>query len=202
MKYRDNLPQLDGELFLTDGGLETELVFHDGIELPAFAAFDLLKDDQGTARLAPVLRALRGARARARAGSRAREPDVASQPPLGGRDRLLPSGARPDQSQGDRVAGADPRELRGRRADGHQRLRGSAGRRLPPEHDLVRGRRAGLSLDDEATALDEGDPFDLGARYAALATALPALNVLGGCCRTDHRHVQEIRDAWLEGSIG
>ncbi|HYP47800.1 MAG TPA: homocysteine S-methyltransferase family protein [Thermoleophilaceae bacterium] len=47
-KYRDHLPQLDGGVFLTDGGLETTLVFHDGIELPEFAAFDLLKDEEGT----------------------------------------------------------------------------------------------------------------------------------------------------------
>jgi S-methylmethionine-dependent homocysteine/selenocysteine methylase len=38
-------------LFLTDGGLETTLVFHDGMELPYFAAFDLLKDETGTTRL-------------------------------------------------------------------------------------------------------------------------------------------------------
>jgi S-methylmethionine-dependent homocysteine/selenocysteine methylase len=49
--YRQHLPQLDGGVFLTDAGLETELIFHDGIDLPAFAAFDLLKDDAGTARL-------------------------------------------------------------------------------------------------------------------------------------------------------
>jgi len=30
MKYRTHLPQLDGGLFLTDGGLETTLVFHEG----------------------------------------------------------------------------------------------------------------------------------------------------------------------------
>ena len=48
MKHRDHLPQLDGGLFLTDGGLETVLIFHQGIDLPAFAAFDLLKDDEGT----------------------------------------------------------------------------------------------------------------------------------------------------------
>ena len=45
---RQPLPQLDGGLFLTDGGLETTLIFHGGIDLPAFAAFDLLKDDDGT----------------------------------------------------------------------------------------------------------------------------------------------------------
>ena len=41
MKYRHHLPQLEGELFLTDGGIETTLIFHEGLELPAFAAFDL-----------------------------------------------------------------------------------------------------------------------------------------------------------------
>jgi S-methylmethionine-dependent homocysteine/selenocysteine methylase len=67
----------------------------------------------------------------------------------------------------------------------------------------IRGLRANASMKshaelDEATVLDEGDPVDLGARYAGLTTALPGLNVLGGCCGTDHRHVREIRDAWLE----
>ena len=50
-KYRHRLPQLGDRLFMTDGGLETTLIFHDGIELPLFAAFDLLKDDAGTDRL-------------------------------------------------------------------------------------------------------------------------------------------------------
>jgi len=50
-KYRKILPQMSGKLFATDGGLETTLIFHDGIDLPAFAAFDLLKDAEGTARL-------------------------------------------------------------------------------------------------------------------------------------------------------
>jgi S-methylmethionine-dependent homocysteine/selenocysteine methylase len=48
-KYRHRLPQLSGGLFLTDGGLETTLIFHDGIELPYFASFDLLKSADGTA---------------------------------------------------------------------------------------------------------------------------------------------------------
>ena len=39
-------------LFVTDGGLETELVFHDGIDLPCFAAFPLLADPNTRARLA------------------------------------------------------------------------------------------------------------------------------------------------------
>lgn len=50
-RYRTALPQLDGGLFLTDGGLETTLIFHDGWELPDFAAFLLLKDAAGVAAL-------------------------------------------------------------------------------------------------------------------------------------------------------
>ena len=46
-KYRDNLPQLNGREYITDGGLETTLIFHEGLELPEFAAFDLLKNDSG-----------------------------------------------------------------------------------------------------------------------------------------------------------
>jgi len=37
-KYRQRLPQLDGELFLTDGGIETTLIFHDELDLPTGAA--------------------------------------------------------------------------------------------------------------------------------------------------------------------
>jgi homocysteine S-methyltransferase len=46
-KYRTRLPQLEHSLFLTDGGLETTLVFHQGIDLPCFAAFALLKSAHG-----------------------------------------------------------------------------------------------------------------------------------------------------------
>jgi S-methylmethionine-dependent homocysteine/selenocysteine methylase len=46
-KYRTKLPQLAGSIFLTDGGIETSLIFLDGIELPYFAAFDLLKSQKG-----------------------------------------------------------------------------------------------------------------------------------------------------------
>lgn len=42
-----SLPQLDAPLTLTDGGLETTLIFHDGVDLPYFAAFPLLDSDEG-----------------------------------------------------------------------------------------------------------------------------------------------------------
>lgn len=51
-KYRHALPQMGGDIFLTDGGLETTLIFHQGHELPHFAAFDLLRTDAGRAELA------------------------------------------------------------------------------------------------------------------------------------------------------
>jgi S-methylmethionine-dependent homocysteine/selenocysteine methylase len=49
--YRSELPQLSGDLFLTDGGIETTLIFHEGIDLPAFAAFVLLENEDGCERL-------------------------------------------------------------------------------------------------------------------------------------------------------
>jgi homocysteine S-methyltransferase len=50
---------------------------------------------------------------------------------------------------------------------------------------------------DGAEELDSGDPHDLAERYVALRGALPDLEVLGGCCGTDIRHVTAICDAWL-----
>lgn len=44
---KKTLPNETDELFLTDGGLETTLVFLEGFDLPYFAAFDLLKNQEG-----------------------------------------------------------------------------------------------------------------------------------------------------------
>jgi S-methylmethionine-dependent homocysteine/selenocysteine methylase len=70
-----------------------------------------------------------------------------------------------------------------------------------PWRERIRGVRANASRMshaelDEATELDDGDPGDLGVRYAAVATKLPKLNVIGGCCGTDLRHVREACEAW------
>ncbi len=45
---------------------------------------------------------------------------------------------------------------------------------------------------DEATELDDGDPEALGEEYLALHHLLPRMNVVGGCCGTDQRHVESI----------
>jgi S-methylmethionine-dependent homocysteine/selenocysteine methylase len=50
--FRNRLPQHDGELFLTDAGLETDLIFNQGIEIREFAAHTLLADPLGRAALA------------------------------------------------------------------------------------------------------------------------------------------------------
>ena len=50
MKTTSQKPSLPHESpipFITDGGLETTLLFHEKIELPCFAAFILLKDADG-----------------------------------------------------------------------------------------------------------------------------------------------------------
>ncbi len=44
---RHQLPQLADQVFLADGGIETTLIYHQGIDLPEFAAFVLLEDERG-----------------------------------------------------------------------------------------------------------------------------------------------------------
>jgi S-methylmethionine-dependent homocysteine/selenocysteine methylase len=311
MKYRDQLPQLGGDLFLTDGGIETVLIFHEGLDLPAFAAFDPLKDDEGTERLrsyyAPYVALARergvgfvlesptwraSPRWAAELGydpeqldrlnrkaiallEELRDEHEAGGPPivisgcLGPHDdgynpsELLPAEAARDYHSTQIGTFADTAAdmvmaitmTYAEEAIGIARAAAEAGLpaaisftvetdgRLPsgqalgeaieqvdretggspsyymincahPTHfesvlqqgdgwrERIGGLRANASTRshaelDEAEELDEGDPADLGARYAELRERLPRLNVLGGCCGTDHRHVAEIRDAWL-----
>jgi S-methylmethionine-dependent homocysteine/selenocysteine methylase len=50
-KYRNALPQLSGDRFLSDAGVETDLIFNHGIEIREFAAFTLLTTPSGRAAL-------------------------------------------------------------------------------------------------------------------------------------------------------
>jgi S-methylmethionine-dependent homocysteine/selenocysteine methylase len=64
----------------------------------------------------------------------------------------------------------------------------------------LRGIRANSSCKshaelDNSPELDTGDPRDLGAQYVELRRRFPHINVLGGCCGTDHRHIACIGDA-------
>jgi S-methylmethionine-dependent homocysteine/selenocysteine methylase len=68
----------------------------------------------------------------------------------------------------------------------------------------IRGLRANASTLshaelDEATELDEGDPEKLADHYRRLRSVLKELNVMGGCCGTDHRHIAAIVRACLKG---
>lgn len=68
----------------------------------------------------------------------------------------------------------------------------------------IRGIRANASRRshaelDAAPELDAGNPHELGQQYRALADRMPWLNVFGGCCGSDLRHVTEIARA-IRGS--
>jgi S-methylmethionine-dependent homocysteine/selenocysteine methylase len=310
MRHRDRLPQLEDRPFLTDGGIETVLIFHEGLDLPSFAAFDLLKDDAGTAALrryyepyaalardrgvgfvleSPTWRA--SPRWAAELGYSEAELDRVNRKAIALMEDLreeyeadapvVISGCIGPQDDGynpGEILSADAaheyhrtqiRTFADTAADmvtaitmtyvdeaiGVSRAAAEAGvpaaisftletdGRLPsgqalgeaieqvdadtppayvmincahPTHfehvlgdggewvERIRGLRANASTMshaelDEAEELDEGDPADLGARYAALREGLPRLNILGGCCGTDHRHITAICGAWLEG---
>jgi S-methylmethionine-dependent homocysteine/selenocysteine methylase len=308
--YRDRLPQLDGGLYLTDGGLETTLIFHQGLDLPEFAAFDLLKDDAGTEQLrryyepyallarerglglvleSPTWRANPGWAAKL--GYSEEELDALNRKAIAlmeelraeyaGSAPVVISGCIGPEGDGyapDTMLTVDEAEryhsaqigtfsdtaadlvtaitmTYAEEATGVARAAAKVGLpsvisftvetdgRLPsgqalagaiqqvddetggapayymincahPTHfaDAVTGGEAwvqrigGLRTNasakshaelDEAEELDEGDPTDLAERHAALKASLPAVNVLGGCCGTDHRHVGAICGAWL-----
>jgi S-methylmethionine-dependent homocysteine/selenocysteine methylase len=309
---RGALPQLGGELFLTDGGIETSLIFHRGIDLPEFAAFDLLKDEEGTDELrryylpylelakengagfvleSPTWRAsprwaaeigyspedLHGVNRKAialMAELRDQYKDAVSPIVISGcvgpqddgydtKQRLTPDQAADYHStqigtfadtNADMVAAMTLTYVD--EAIGISRAAQAAGipatisftletdGRLPSGQDLseaieetdaatggapayymincaypthfesvlggswttrIRGLRANASRKshaelDQATELDEGDPEDLAVRYAQLREHLPELNLLGGCCGTDDRHVARICETWV-GSV-
>jgi S-methylmethionine-dependent homocysteine/selenocysteine methylase len=63
--------------------------------------------------------------------------------------------------------------------------------------DRIRGLRANASRQshaelDESTELDAGNPEELGREYSEIRRTLRRLSVVGGCCGTDHRHVDAI----------
>jgi homocysteine S-methyltransferase len=73
--------------------------------------------------------------------------------------------------------------------------------------DRIAGIRANASAMshaelDAAEELDAGDPLALGGDYVALRPHLPRVNVLGGCCGTDARHVAAVGAAWSAQAVG
>ena len=273
-RYRNALLQLGGGLFLTDGGIETTLIFQEGLELPDFAAFHLLKDSKGEAALGKYFRTyaeiakrfgtglvLESATWRASAdwGTRLGYTPEALAQANRKAIRLLEEirselanekievvisgclgprgdGYSPAQTMSVREAEAYHREQVETFADtaadmvtaitmnyveeaiGIARAAGSAGMpvvisftvetdgRLPTgqtlraaieQVDAANASRKSHAELNESPELDVGDPVELGMQHAGLKQRLPQLNVLGGCCGTDHRHVEQIASACL-----
>ena len=104
-KYRHDLPQRHGGIFLTDGGMETTLIFHEGIELPHFAAFVLLDSAEGRQQLKQYYASLPVGRARPWHRLCARQSDMARQSGLGREARLRCGRAQGDQCPFDCIPG-------------------------------------------------------------------------------------------------
>ncbi|MDF3031550.1 MAG: homocysteine methyltransferase [Moraxellaceae bacterium] len=305
-RYRHALPQLGPEPFLTDGGLETTLIYRDGLALPDFAAFLLLASDDGRAALRRYFRSYAELAQRHHCGLVLESPTWRASPDWAARQQYSPEAL----AAANRAAIELLAEVRnafdsaatpvvvsgclGPRGDGYQPGRMMDGEtaadyhapqlqvfadseadmasaitmnyaeeaigiaraaqefglpvaisftvetdgRLPTGQELpaaiaavdaatgtypayymincahpshfeqvlagdapwtqrLRGLRANASRKshaelDAATALDSGDPAELARDYLALVQRLPHLNVLGGCCGTDTRHIDAI----------
>ena len=64
-----------------------------------------------------------------------------------------------------------------------------------PWMQRLRGLRANSSCRshaelDNSPELDTGNPTELGAQYSELLKRHPHITVIGGCCGTDHRHIE------------
>ena len=66
--FRTCLPQLDGGLYLTDAGIETDLIFNKGIEIREFATHTLLPNEHGRQAIADYFRGFLGLAAEVGAG--------------------------------------------------------------------------------------------------------------------------------------
>ena len=54
---------------------------------------------------------------------------------------------------------------------------------------------------DEAEKLDDGDPIELGNQLSQIRRRFPHIRVLGGCCGTDMRHMEQIAKASTAPSV-
>jgi S-methylmethionine-dependent homocysteine/selenocysteine methylase len=311
--YRHHLPQLDDAVFLTDGGIETTLMYDDGFDLPDFAAFPLLDDAAGHAALQRYFDVHLDIAARHRVGIVLETPTWRASPDWAVRqgyteqrltevnraavDILVAARHRWERPEtpvvisgciGPRGDGYHPEELMtAQEARAYHALQAQAfadseadlitaitmthpaeaigvalaardvgmpvvisftvetdgtvpsGDRLGetvtavdeatggypayymincahPTHFAatldpdaawtarIGGIRANASTMshaelDAATELDRGDPVDLAERYRRLRHSHPHLRVLGGCCGTDHHHIDAIASACLTG---
>ena len=71
----------------------------------------------------------------------------------------------------------------------------------------IKGIRANASCKsheelDACDSLDSGNKFELAEDYNYLRSLLPNLKIIGGCCGTDHTHLEQICDLWFEEVAG
>ena len=307
-RFRENLPQLNGDLFLTDSGLETDLAFNKGFELPYFSTLPLLKNDAARQAIVQYFKAHIDIARRHNRGLILETPTWRASPdwgkPLGYSLEELADANRAAVDLMSEIAAAAsltrPLVLSGNigpRGDGYDPgavmtadeaetyhawqigvfadtavdlvtamtmtnaaeaigFANAAARknlpavvsftvetdgRLPTGQSLgeaimetdfearkapayymincahpmhfedalkeggpwlsrLRGIRANASKCshaelDEAETLDDGNPAELGEENAALRRLLPSLNIFGGCCGTDARHIEKIAAA-------
>ncbi len=309
-KYRSNLPQLTGDIFLLDGGIETTMVFHEGLDLPYFAAFHLLDNPEGEAALQTyfhnycklaqihnvgfILEAVTWRASSDWAVKLGYSKEALAEKIQKSVEMFEPFRNQYESNEtklvisgciGPRGDGYVPGEMMSvseaedyhseqietfsntdadmvtaltlnyvEEAIGITRAAKNAGMpvvisftvetngKLPTEQSIkdaieqveddtsqapvyymincahpthfehtlndepwlqrIRGLRANASMRshaelDEAEELDEGNPVELGLQYRELMKKLPNLSVLGGCCGTDHRHIEAICKACL-----
>ena len=107
-RYRNALPQLGGDLFLTDGGIETTLIFNERLQLPYFVAFHLFETPEGEAALRTYFRMYAELARRFSAGLiDTRKRNVASQRGLGSEARLHGRHSCGSKPEGHSPAGGD-----------------------------------------------------------------------------------------------
>ncbi|MGD9008865.1 MAG: homocysteine S-methyltransferase family protein [Desulfobacteraceae bacterium] len=209
--HRNNLPQMSDTPFITDGGLETTLIFHHGFELPKFAAFDLLTKTNGYEVLRRYYTDYIDLAKSHHVGFILESPTWRASRDWG--DKLGHNDA--DLKEINRKSIALLEELRsesesestpmvisgciGPRGDGYSvseaMTAGQAYRYHYEQIKTLSETKADLVSAftiNYTTELDDGNPHELGARYAELASLLPNLNIFGGCGGTDHRHVEAI----------
>jgi S-methylmethionine-dependent homocysteine/selenocysteine methylase len=258
--------------YVSDGGLETDLIFHHGVDLPEFAAYPLLRSADGRALLRWYFEGYAAIAQRAGAGLRLESPTWRANPDWGavlGHDAAALDAANQEaiaflrgiqQDWNDRIDDIVVVGMVGPRGDGyaagsaatadeaaeyHEAQVASFGMpavlsftvetdgRLPdgtslgdavtavddaaspayfmvncahPQHVLkafadagawverIRGVRSNASTSShaevhEAGSLEEGVCDLLVSSHRTLEEHLPALEIVGGCCGTDARHV-------------
>ena len=140
-RYRAALPQLGGDLFLTDGGIETSMIVLEGLALPEFAAFPLLASPEGEAALRRYFRSYAEIARRYGVGLVLESATWRASADWGARLGLTPVALAGANREAIESSGERARRVRDRvDEDRDQRVPGPAARRLRPRRGDDRGR--------------------------------------------------------------